>query len=85
MPTGVSSKGEVVLPGSIRRKLGLRARDELEIQVEDGRIVMTPIRTHAGSPAFAKDPVSGLPVLTAGPDAAKLTLEQVMEILANFP
>jgi AbrB family looped-hinge helix DNA binding protein len=85
MQTRLSSKGQVVLPGPIRRKLGLRAGDELETQIKDGRIVMTPIRTRANSPAFAKDPVSGLPVLTAGPDAAELTTEQVMEILANFP
>ena len=32
MQTRVSSKGQVVLPGPIRRKLGLRAGDELEAQ-----------------------------------------------------
>jgi AbrB family looped-hinge helix DNA binding protein len=85
MQTRVSSKGQVVLPGPIRRKLGLRAGDELEAQVKGGRIVMTPLRPRAGSPSITKDPVSGLPVLTAGRGASKLTAEQVMEILANFP
>jgi hypothetical protein len=32
-----------------------------------------------------KDPLTGFPVLTAGPGAPKLTNEQVAEILADFP
>jgi hypothetical protein len=31
------------------------------------------------------DPISGTPVLDAGPDAPVLTSEQVKEILADFP
>jgi hypothetical protein len=31
------------------------------------------------------DPVTGLPVLSAGPDAPLLRSKEVKEILANFP
>ena len=31
------------------------------------------------------DPITGLPVLSGGPDAAVLSSKQVEEILANFP
>ena len=32
-----------------------------------------------------KDPITGLPVLSAGKGAPKLTNEQVRELLADFP
>jgi AbrB family looped-hinge helix DNA binding protein len=85
MQTRVSTKGQIVLPGPLRRKLGIRAGDPLDVSVEAGRIVLTP---HKQSPLVAKiidDPVTGLPVLSAGPDAPVLTSQQVEEILANFP
>jgi hypothetical protein len=31
------------------------------------------------------DPVTGLPVLSAGPDASRLSSKQVREILSEFP
>lgn len=69
----VSGKGQVVLPSRIRRKLGLKAGDSLEATVEGQHIVLT------------QDPVTGLPVLTAGPKAPKLTSAEVREILSDFP
>jgi AbrB family looped-hinge helix DNA binding protein len=60
MQTRISSKGQVVLPGPIRRKLGL-------------------------GPGDALDTVTRLPVLSAGPRAARLTSEQVQDILSNLP
>ncbi len=47
MQTRVSTKGQVVLPSPIRRKLGLRAGDPLNADVEGGRIVLTPRRTRS--------------------------------------
>jgi AbrB family looped-hinge helix DNA binding protein len=38
----VSSKGQVVLPGAILRKLGLRPGDSLDASVKNGQIVLTP-------------------------------------------
>jgi AbrB family looped-hinge helix DNA binding protein len=85
MRTKVSTKGQVVLPSRIRRRLGLQPGDTLDAELDGERIILTPPRGRRGSARIVKDPVTGLPVLTAGADAAKLTSEQVREILADFP
>ena len=85
MRTKVSTKGQVVLPSRIRRRLGLQPGDSLDAEMEGERIILTPRRARRGTARIVKDPVTGLPVLTAGADAATLTSEQVQEILADFP
>ena len=85
MTTKVSTKGQVVLPGPLRRRLGIRAGDPLEVKIEDGRIVLTPGKKRPYKTKIVKDPVTGLPVLSAGPNAPVLTSKEVEEILANFP
>jgi AbrB family looped-hinge helix DNA binding protein len=85
MRTKISTKGQVVLPSRIRRRLGLQPGDSLDAEMEGERIILTPRRARRGSAQIVKDPVTGLPVLTAGADAAMLTSEQVREILADFP
>jgi AbrB family looped-hinge helix DNA binding protein len=85
MQTRVSTKGQVVLPVPLRRRLGLRAGDPLDASVEDGRIVLTPRRRAALRPSIIEDPLLGTPVLSFGPTAPKLTSKQVEEILAEFP
>jgi AbrB family looped-hinge helix DNA binding protein len=85
MQTKVSTKGQVVLPGPLRRHLGLRAGDSLDVKLESGRIVLTPRGKHRHPARLVTDPVTGLPVLSAGPDAPVLSSKEVEEILANFP
>ena len=85
METKVSTKGQVVLPGPIRRKLGLRAGDPLDAKVEGGRIVLTPRSTRARKVGIVVDTITGLPVLSAGPDAQLLSSKQVCDILSDFP
>jgi AbrB family looped-hinge helix DNA binding protein len=85
METKLSTKGQVVLPIQIRRKLGLRTGDPLDTQVEGGRIVLTPRRAHSRKVSIVTDPVTGLPVLSAGPEAPPLSSKQVREILSEFP
>lgn len=85
MHTRISTKGQVVLPNPIRRKLGLRSGDQLDAKVEGGRIVLTPQRPRSRKAKIVRDSVTGLPVLSAGPDAPILTSQQVREMLANFP
>ena len=85
MQTKVSTKGQVVLPGPIRRKLGIRAGDPLDADIENGRIVLSPRRKQTFEARIIEDPVTGLPVLYAGPDAPELTSEMVAEMLADFP
>jgi len=83
MQTRVSTKGQVVLPSPIRRQLGLRTGDLLDANVEGGRIVLTPRRTRSLKVRILLDPITGLPVLSAGPDAPALTSKQVRQILSE--
>ena len=85
MQTKVSTKGQVVLPRPIRRRLDLRPGDPLDANIEGGRIVLTPRRKRSYRARIVIDPVSGLPALSAGPDAPTLTSKDVEEILSNFP
>lgn len=85
MTTKVSSKGQVVLPGPLRRKLGIRTGDPLEAKIEAGRIVLIPQRKRSHKTRIVTDPATGLPVLSAGPNAPILSSKEVREILTNFP
>ena len=85
MQTRISTKGQVVLPGTIRRRLGLRAGDPLDANVEGGRIVLTPRRTRSRKVRIVTDSITGLPVLSAGPNTPRLSSKQVEEILSHFP
>ena len=85
METKLSTKGQVVLPGPIRRELGLQPGDSLDAKVQAGRVMLTPRRKRSRSAKILVDPITGLPVLSAGPQAPLLTSRQVREILAEFP
>jgi AbrB family looped-hinge helix DNA binding protein len=86
METKVSTKGHVVLPGPIRRKLGLPTGDPLDAtKVEGGRIVLTRRSTRARKVSMVVDPITNLPVLSAAADAQLLSSKQVFEILSDFP
>ncbi len=85
MLTKLWTKGQVVLPGPIRRRLGLEPGDSLEAKVEAGHLVLTPSRKHPRKARMTTDPITGLPVLTAGRKAPRLTSKQVREALYEFP
>jgi len=85
MQTKVSTKGQVVLPSPIRRKLGLRTGDPLDARVEAGSIVLTPRNKRSRKVSILADPITGLPVLSAGRDAPVLSSKEVLEILSDFP
>lgn len=85
MQTRVSTKGRIVLPGPIRRKLGIRPGEKLDVSVVDNCILLKRNMKPVYKPCIIKDPVTGWPVLDAGPDAPVLTSEMVEEILADFP
>ena len=85
MQTRVSTKDQIVLPGPLRRRLGIRAGDPLDVDVEGQRIVLTMRHERARQAKIISDPVTGLPVLSAGADAPVLSSKDVDEILANFP
>lgn len=85
MQTKLSTKGQVVLPQALRRKMNLRPGDALDARIEGERIVLVPKKKRAKTGRIIKDPLTGFPVLTAGKDASELTSEDVGEILADFP
>jgi len=85
METKVSAKGQVVLPGPIRRRLGIRAGDRLEVSVDAERIVLAKRTKRSHKARIVKDPVTGFIYLDAGTDAPILTSEQVREMLTDFP
>jgi AbrB family looped-hinge helix DNA binding protein len=64
MRTKISTKGQVVVPYRIRRKLDLEPGDALEARLEGQRIVLIPQRVRSQGARIVKDPVTGLPALT---------------------
>jgi AbrB family looped-hinge helix DNA binding protein len=85
MQTRVSTKGQIVLPAPIRRRLGIRAGDPLDIAVEQDRIVLTAPKRKKFKAKIIEDPITGFPVIDVGPDAPFLTSEMVRELLVDFP
>lgn len=85
MQTRVSTKGQIVLPGPLRRRLGICAGDPLDVAVEAGRIVLTMRQKREHATKIVTDPATGLPVLSAGADAPLLSSKDVEQILSNFP
>jgi AbrB family looped-hinge helix DNA binding protein len=85
MQTRVSTKGQIVLPAPVRRKLGIRAGDPLDIAVEDDRIVLSAPRKPKYEARLVKDPITGFVAIDLGPDAPVLTSEMVRELLVDFP
>ena len=85
METKVLEKGQVVIPISLRKKLGIKSGDRLTADVKNGNIVLSPQRRSKFKTRIITSPITGLPVLTSGPNAPVLTNEMVEEILADFP
>lgn len=80
MQIRILEHGRIALPASVRQKLRLRLGDMLDVKELDGRIVLTPRRRRTKARILV-DPITGLPVLSARPDAPVLTSSQVDEIL----
>ena len=85
MELKLSTKGQIVLAGAIRRRLGLQPGDSLDAKVQAGRVVLTPRKMRFSKVAFLVDPITGLPVISVGEGAPRLSSKQVREILAEFP
>lgn len=70
MVTTLSSKGQVVIPVEIRNRLGLPTGTLIDCNLEDGRIILTPVvqstcaRVVAGHDYIALDAPDGAPAMT---------------------
>ena len=85
MRTKVSTKGQIVLPGPLRRKLGICAGDPLDIAIEHNRIVLTQPSKPKYVARIVEDPITGFMAIDLGPDAPTLTSEMVRDLLVDFP
>jgi AbrB family looped-hinge helix DNA binding protein len=56
----LSSKGQLVIPKALRRKLGLQAGTRFEVHSQDGKIVLEPLTSSALERLFGKYPRAGL-------------------------
>ncbi|MBK9215476.1 MAG: AbrB/MazE/SpoVT family DNA-binding domain-containing protein [Chloracidobacterium sp.] len=81
----MSENGKVVLPASLRKKLGIKDGDKLTANSLNGNIVLSPKRKPKFETRIITSPITGLPVLTSGPNAPTLTSEMVAELLSDFP
>jgi AbrB family looped-hinge helix DNA binding protein len=81
----LSTKGQIVLPITVRTELRLKPGEPLEVAVEGERIVLTPRKRVKRKGRIVKDPVTGMPVLTFGPGAPIITSEMVNKLLEDFP
>lgn len=81
----VSEHDQVVIPGSLSRQLGLKTGDKFEAEIKNGEIVVSPQTRPRYTTRIITSPITGLPVLTSGPNAPILTSEMVEEILSDFP
>lgn len=80
MITTLSSKGQIVIPLEIRRKLGLSAGAVISCEVVEGRIVLDP---HGSAPRARLVSAPDYLALEAPAGAPAMTAEGVKEILAD--
>lgn len=85
MTTTLSSKGQVVLPSSTRRRLGLKPGDKFSCAVRGGEIILTPSAAVIRKPRLRKSKLTGLVYAEGEPGAPKVTSAQIRAFLADFP
>ncbi len=85
MKVTLPSKGQIVPPSAMRKKLGLVAGATLDVLLEAGRIVLAPAGDRPRQPRLGTDPLTGLPILAAERRDPPLTSSQVKALLADFP
>ncbi len=85
MQTRLSSKGQVVLPSPIRRKLGLVPGDSLRVEIDRDRVVLTPRREGRPSSRLSTSARTGLPVLKPTTKAPTVTSDLVARLLEELP
>lgn len=79
MRTTLSSKGQVVIPLGIRKRLGLAAGAVISVELEGGRIILEPGAGAAAECVRKRDYVA----LVAPEGAPEMTAERVKDILSE--
>ena len=81
----LSTKGQVVLPVAVRSKYQLKSGDSLELILKDDEFTLVPAKPKKRKGRIVTDPLTGLPCLTFGRGAPKITKEMVDRLLEDFP
>lgn len=81
----LSTKGQVVLPVAVRSKYQLKAGDSLDLVLKETEFTVVPAKPKKRKGRIVTDPITGLPCLTFGPGAPKITKEMVDKLLEDFP
>ena len=50
----LSSKGQLVIPSSVRKALGLRPGTQFHLRLEEGKIILVPIKTSSIETLYGK-------------------------------
>ncbi len=79
MTTTLSSKGQVVIPLEIRQRLGLPTGAVISCYLQDGRIILDPLKEASSAQLVSDD---GYVALKAPEGAPEMTPQRVKEILS---
>lgn len=85
MTTTLSSKGQIVLPVSARRRLGLLPGASFRCSVEGGRIILSPEASPVAKPRLVRSKHTGLVYAEQAKGSPQVTRAQIAAILADFP
>lgn len=78
----VSTKGQVVIPQAIRQKLGVKPSDLVEFVLQDGSVVVRPIRTVEEMKGFLHFAVKGKKPLTIAEEKEAIA-QAIVDHVAN--
>jgi AbrB family looped-hinge helix DNA binding protein len=80
----LSSKGQLVLPAEVRRKLRLSKGERIDVEIRDGGIFLKAAR-ETRRYRLERHPVSGLSVMVrASPGKQKVTADQIARLAADL-
>ena len=78
----LSTKGQLVIPGRLRKALNLQAGDEISLRREGQKLILE--RTNSGRARLVRGKF-GRPVLTVAKGGPRITTEMVNAILQEMP
>lgn len=52
--TSLSTKGQIVIPKSIRETLGLRPGTKMIVELEDGKVILKPVKEGVANRLYGK-------------------------------
>lgn len=80
MTTTLSSKGQVVIPLEIRKRLGLPPGSVISCYLENGRIILDPLKEATSAQCISDDDYVALDAPAGAPE---MTPERIKEILSE--